>query len=139
MIASTYRFIAFELGAKNPQDVNKVFNMSLLIHLCIGLLIFILAESFGVYYGMRQLVVEPEKINDAVFILRLSAYATIANVVSVPYQGLLVAKEYFSTTAKIEVLRSFFSCAMQRLHRSLKRHIRPTEAFLPFVFIDCTY
>jgi len=107
MMASTYRFIAFELGAKNLEGVNKVFNISLLIHLCIGLFIFILAESFGVYYVMRQLVLEPEKINDALFILRLSAYATIANVVSVPYQGLLVAKENFSTTAKIEVLRSF--------------------------------
>lgn len=107
MMASTYRFIAFELGAKNPEGVNKVFNISLLIHLCIGFLIFILAESFGVYYVMRQLVVEPEKINDAIFILRLSAYATIANVISVPYQGLLVAKEDFRTTSKIEILRSF--------------------------------
>jgi O-antigen/teichoic acid export membrane protein len=106
MMSSTYRFIAFELGANNQEGVNKIFNISLLIHLCIGLLIFILAESIGVYYVKSHLTVDPEKINDAVFILRLSAYATIANVVSVPYQGLLVAKENFSTTAKIEVLRS---------------------------------
>lgn len=106
MMSSTYRFIAFELGAKNLDGVNKIFNISLVIHLSIGLLILILAESVGVYYVKSHLNVEPEKINDAVFILRLSAYATIANVVSVPYQGLLVAKENFSTTAKIEVLRS---------------------------------
>lgn len=106
MMSSTYRFIAYELGANNADGVNKIFNISLLIHLSIGLLIFIGAESFGVYYVESHLNVEPEKINDAVFILRLSAYATIANVVSVPYQGLLVAKENFSTTSKIEVLRS---------------------------------
>lgn len=106
MTSSTYRFIAFELGAKNLDGVNKMFNISLLIHLCVGLLIFILAESIGVYYLKGHINVEPEKIKDAVFILRLSAYATIANVVSVPYQGLLVAKENFSITAKIEILRS---------------------------------
>jgi O-antigen/teichoic acid export membrane protein len=107
MMSSTYRFIAFELGAKNLDGVNKIFNISLHIHLSIGFLIFILTESIGVYYVKSHLNVEPEKINDAVFILRLSAYATIANVVSVPFQGLLVAKENFITTAKIEVLRSF--------------------------------
>ncbi|MCX8484539.1 MAG: MATE family efflux transporter [Bacteroidia bacterium] len=106
MMTSTYRFIAYELGANNVDRVNKIFNISLLIHLSIGVLIFILAESIGVYYVKSHLNVEPEKIKDAVFILRLSAYATIANVVSVPYQGLLVAKENFSATAKIEVFRS---------------------------------
>ena len=106
MMSSTYRFIAYELGANNADGVNKIFNISLLIHLSIGVLIFIVAESIGVYYVESYLNVEPEKLKDAVFILRLSAYATMANVVSVPYQGLLVAKENFSTTAKIEVLRS---------------------------------
>lgn len=107
MMSSTYRFIAFELGVKNLAGVNKIFNVSLIIHLCIGLFIFFVAESIGVYYVKSLLNVELDKIKDAVFILRLSAYATIANVISVPYQGLLVAKENFSTTAKVEIFRSF--------------------------------
>jgi len=32
-----------------------------------------------------------------------------------------------------------FSYAMHRLYRSYKRHKRSSEAFLPFVFINCTY
>jgi hypothetical protein len=40
---------------------------------------------------------------------------------------------------KTELGVVFFHVQCQRLHRSFKRHKRPSEAFLPFVFINCTY
>jgi O-antigen/teichoic acid export membrane protein len=106
MSASTYRFIAVELGAKNLDGVNKILNISLFIHFSIGMLVFLLAETIGVYYVKNHLNVESQQINDSLFILRFSAYAAIVNVISVPFQGLLVAKENFRVIAITEILRS---------------------------------
>lgn len=106
MSASTYRFIAVELGANNLEGVNKTFNISLFIHFGIGLLVFLLAETIGVYYVKNHLNVESHQVNDSLFILRFSAYAAIINVASVPFQGLLVAKENFIIIGKTEILRS---------------------------------
>ena len=106
MSSTTYRFIAFELGKGDIESVNKVFNLSLIIHLCMALLVLVLTETIGVYYVKNYLNVEAGKISDAVFILRFSTYGTVLSIISIPYQGLVTAKENFTTQAAIEIVRS---------------------------------
>ena len=38
MISTTYRFITFEIGRKGEEAINKVFNISLSIHIGIAIL-----------------------------------------------------------------------------------------------------
>lgn len=109
MITTTYRFIAFEIGRKNISSTNEVFNVSLVIHIFLALLILILGETLGVYYINSHLEVSPDRVQDALFVFRLSIFSTLFNVLSIPYQGLLVAKENFSFSAIIEILRSLFT------------------------------
>jgi len=112
MISTTYRYIAFEIGKGNMQGVNKVFNISMVIHLCLAFIVLLLTETVGVFYVRHYLVVEPGKILDAVFVLRFSTYATIFSIVSVPFQGLVAAKENFIIQASIEVLRSILALGL---------------------------
>lgn len=107
MITTTYRYIAFEMGKGNKEGVNKVFNISLVIHLCLALLVLALTEIVGVYYVNNYLNVEPGKLNDALFVLRFSTYATFFSILSIPYEGLVVAHENFKVQAIIEFIRSF--------------------------------
>ena len=107
MISSTYRFVAFELGTGNMNGVNKVFNISLVIHVSLALLTVILAETVGVYYIKNYLNLPLEKISDALFVFRLSILSTFFSILSIPFQGLITAKEHFEVTAAIEVTRSF--------------------------------
>lgn len=107
MTATTYRFIAFEMGTGNKEGVNKVFNISLVIHVFMGLMVLLLTETAGVYYVNNYLKVEPGKLNDALFVLRFSTYASVISIISIPYQGLVTAMENFKTQAIIEIIRSF--------------------------------
>lgn len=106
MITTTYRYIAFEMGKGNTEGINKVFNISMIIHFCLALLILILTETMGVYYVNNYLNIETGKLADALFVLRFSTYATVFSVVSIPYQGLVTAQEKFSVQATIEIIRS---------------------------------
>jgi len=106
MISTTFRFIAFEMGKGNKEGVNAVFNLSLVIHLCIALLILVLSETAGIYYVKNYLNVASDKIPDALFVLRFSTYATVISIISIPYQGLITAQENFVSRATIEVIRS---------------------------------
>lgn len=109
MTSTTYRYIAFEMGKGSINSVNKVFNISMVIHLCLAFVVLLLTETVGVYYIKHYLVVESDKISDAVFVLRFSTYATIFSIISVPFQGLVAAKENFIIQASIEVLRGIFA------------------------------
>ncbi len=106
MTSTTYRYLAFEMGKGNNEGLNRVFNISLVIHLCLTLLVLVLTETAGVYYVKNYLNVDAGKLTDALFVLRFSTYAIIFSIVSIPYQGLVTAQEKFSTQATIEIIRS---------------------------------
>ena len=109
MITTTYRFIAFELGKEDGSEVNKVFNVSLVIHILLAVIVFIVAETVGVYYINNLLKVDVNKVEDALFVFRLSICSTIVSILSVPYQGVLVAKEKFIISSFIEIIRSILT------------------------------
>lgn len=106
MVTTTYRFIAFEMGKGELQSVNKVFNVSFMIHIFLAILVLIFAEVVGVYYIDNYLKVESGKLDDALFVFRLSVLSTIFSILSVPYQGLIIAKEKFVAASIIEIFRS---------------------------------
>jgi len=102
MVTTTYRFIAYEQGKPNG-DVNRVFNVSLTLHLLAGLVILLLAFTVGLYYIGNYLVVEEGKLADAYFVFFFSVINVLAQIVSTPYRGLLVANEKFAITVPIEI------------------------------------
>lgn len=107
MIPATYRFISFEMGKMDSGNVNKVFNVSLLIHLLLSVFVLAISETAGVYYVTNFLVTESAGLQKTLFLLRFSTLAAICTIISIPYQGLLTAYEKFSVIAVIEVIKSF--------------------------------
>lgn len=102
MVSTTYRFIAYESG-KLDGNVNKVFNVSLLIHVGIALLVLVLAFSLGLFYVYRYLRVPPGRLPAAVFVFSFSIVNTVCIILATPFQGLLIAREKFSVTVPIEI------------------------------------
>ncbi len=106
MVSASYRFIAFELGTDDESSVNKIFNISLVIHLILAAIVVVFAEIFGIYYIHNYLNVSPGKLDDAIFVFQFSVFSTVFSIISVPFQGLIIAKEKFIATAVVEVIRS---------------------------------
>ena len=106
MISTTYRYIAFEMGKNNTREVNKIFNISLVLHIFLAFIVATLAETFGKYYILHYLNISSDRIKDALFILDVSVLATFFSILSIPFQGLIVAHEKFSIQAAIEIISS---------------------------------
>lgn len=101
--ATSYRYIAVAIGQKQEGAVNRVFNASLVLHGGVIVIAILFAETLGVYYVTQVMNVAADKIGDALFVLRLSTCAVVASILSIPFQGLLVALEKFVVLAIIEV------------------------------------
>jgi O-antigen/teichoic acid export membrane protein len=106
MVTSTHRFIAFELGTGIRERVNKIFNVSFLIHVSLAVLLLILSETIGVYYLKNHLNIESSSREDSLFVLRFSTYTAVFAILIVPFQAILVAFENFKTQVLIETIRS---------------------------------
>ncbi|HBT85783.1 MAG TPA: hypothetical protein DEB12_07745 [Porphyromonadaceae bacterium] len=108
MISTTYRFIAYEMGKGDTPAINRVFNISLTIHICLAFIIIFITETLGVFYVNNYLKIDPSKLSDALFVLRFSVIATVFNIISIPFQGMITALEKFSVRSAIEVIDSVF-------------------------------
>ena len=60
MASATQRFLTFELGRGDPVRLRNVFSAAMHIHLLIGLLVVVMAETAGLWLLNEKLVIEPE-------------------------------------------------------------------------------
>lgn len=100
---TTTRFINYEQG-KSDGNVNRIFNMSLAIHICFAVVALLILESVGVYYILNYLNVAAGKEADAMFVFQVSTTVTCLSLISVPYNSLFIVHEDFRTIAIFDIL-----------------------------------
>ena len=105
MHTTTRRFVNVEMG-KPDGNLNRIFNISRLLHIGFALFVFLIAETVGLFYIYNYLNVAPERFDDAVFIFHISTIAAAINIINAPYQALMEAYEKFNQIAFADVLRS---------------------------------
>lgn len=108
---TTTRFINYEQGKSNG-NVNRIFNMSLAIHVCFAVVALLILESVGVYYIHNYLNVAAGKESDAMFVFQVSTIVTCLSLISVPYNSLFIVHEDFRTIAKFDILGAIVKFAL---------------------------
>lgn len=104
--SATTRFLNVEMGKKDG-DVNRAFNINVVLHLAFAAIIFLLAETIGLWYICNKLNVEPGKMGDAIFVYQVAILTTCMGICNTPYQGLLNAHERFQFMAVFDIVNSF--------------------------------
>ena len=102
-VSATQRFISFELGTGDNENLKKVFSTSLTIHYALAVIIFILAETFGVWFINHQLNIDPERLYAAHWVFQCSLISLMITIISVPYNSCLVAHEHMHVYAYISI------------------------------------
>lgn len=103
---ATTRFFNTEMG-RPGGDLNKSFCINLLLHICLAIFVFILAESIGSWYLYNKLSVELGKIDDAAFIFHVAIIVACIGIVNTPYNSLFVAHEKFQFITVLEIFNLF--------------------------------
>lgn len=104
MSSATQRFLSFELGKKNLKQFTKVFSMSINIHALIALIIFVLAETIGLWFVNTYLVIPVERMVAANWVYQCAILSFMVIVMSVPYNASIIAHERMGAFAYISIL-----------------------------------
>lgn len=105
LASATSRFFNTEMGRKDG-DINASFNINLLLHICLALIIFSLAETIGLWYVNTKLNVQAGKLPDAIFIYQVSIITACLGIINSPYQSLFAANERFRFMALMDIINS---------------------------------
>lgn len=90
---STSRFITYELGSKNINRLRTTFSTCFITHLILGGIIVLVAETIGLWYAQKVLVVEPNQHYSAMVVYQLSIIITFLTILQVPFSAQIIAHE----------------------------------------------
>lgn len=103
MASATQRFLAFEIGRNDKTQLRNVFSMSVNIHFLIAFLILIFAETVGLWFVNTQLTISPERMVAARWVYHFSIFTLMVNMVSVPYNAMIIANERMNVFAWVSI------------------------------------
>ena len=104
LVATTQRFITFELGKREDSNPHKIFCIAMGIHIMLAIVILILFETIGLWFLNCKLNVPADRLNAANWVFQFSVATFIVNIVSAPYTSVIVAHEKMSAFAYISLL-----------------------------------
>jgi O-antigen/teichoic acid export membrane protein len=112
MTGSTQRFILNAEGEGDSVKLKKIFNISIILHLLIGLLICIILLIGGYLYFNGILNIPSDRIFAAKIIYGSLIVSTFFSIITVPYEAILNTHEnmlFFAITGIIESFLKLFA------------------------------
>jgi len=113
---ATQRYINYNLGLGENGDVHKVFNVATIAHYTILLVVFVLAETIGLWFTETQLNIPSDRMDAARWVYQMTILATLFSIIVIPYRSSIIATERMSIFAYISifevVLRLFVAMSL---------------------------
>lgn len=104
MSGATSRFLTFELGKGDFQRLKDTFSSAFIIHVGIALLVFIFAETIGLWFLYNKLVIPEGRMAAAAFVYQISIFTMVLEITQVPYSASILSHERFGIFAYLEIL-----------------------------------
>ena len=113
--AAISRFITYELGKRNQENLNKIFSSAITIQLGLAGIIILLAETVGIWFLNVKMNIPEIRMEAANWVFQFSILTFAINLISVPYNASIIAHEKMSAFAYISILEAIGKLAIAYL------------------------
>lgn len=113
--AAITRFITYELGTGNRENLKKIFSSAVTIQIGLAVLIILLAEVIGVWFLNVKMNIPEARMEAANWVFQFSILTFAINLISVPYNASIIAHERMSAFAYISILEAVGKLAIAYL------------------------
>lgn len=110
--AAITRFITYELGTGNKENLKKIFSSSVTIQIGLAVLIALLAEAVGVWFLNVKMNIPDARMVAANWVFQFSILTFAINLISVPYNASIIAHERMSAFAYVSILEAIGKLAI---------------------------
>jgi O-antigen/teichoic acid export membrane protein len=112
MASATQRFMSYSEGEGNKEKQRNIFNISVVLHFCIALLLGIVLLIAGYFFFTGILNIPAERIYAARMIYYFMIVSTMFTVMTVPYDAVLNAHENMLYYAIVGIIESVLKLAV---------------------------
>lgn len=130
--AAISRFITYELGKGNQDNLNKIFSSAVTIQLGLAGIIILLAETIGLWFLNVKMNIPEIRMGAANWVFQFSILTFAINLISVPYNASIIAHEKMSAFAYISILE-----AIGKLTIAFLIVISPMDKLIFYAILMC--
>lgn len=102
--SASSRFLTFELGKGDTEQLKRVFSTSLLIHIVLAVVVLVLLETVGVWFLNTRMIIPTERLYAANWVFQASIVSFILGLISVSYNASIVSHEHMGVFAFIGIV-----------------------------------
>lgn len=103
LTGTTQRYLTYEIGKKENSDPQRVFGISMNIHILLSVVIVLLLETVGLWFLNNKLNINPERLTAANWVYQFSIISFVVNIISTPYNAVIIAHEKMKAFAYISL------------------------------------
>lgn len=103
---SMQRFYNYEGGRRGDIGLNDVYSTGFWIHNILAIIIFLLLETFGIWYINNVMVIDADRIEAANYLFQFSTISMVFLILQIPYLSVIIAKEkmdYYAVVSIVDV------------------------------------
>lgn len=112
MANASQRFFAVELGKGNIPRLKQLFSLNLILYGGVAIIIFILAESIGLWFLNTQMTIPPDRMEAANWVYQFSVLSFMITILAIPYNAVIVAREKMNFYAYISIVEALLRLAI---------------------------
>ena len=103
MSGATSRFLTYELGRGTEGKLKETFVSAFWVHLIIAVIIFVLAETVGLWFLYNKLVIPDVRMDAAFWVYQFSVASAVLGITQVPYNASVISHEDMDLYAYIVI------------------------------------
>lgn len=103
MSGATSRFLTYELGRGIEGKLKETFVSAFWVHLIIAVIIFVLAETVGLWFLYNKLVIPDVRMDAAFWVYQFSVASAVLGITQVSYNASVISHEDMDLYAYIEI------------------------------------
>ena len=106
------RFLTFGLGEGDTNKLSRIFSTTLTSHICLAVLIVVVAETVGLWFLYNKLVIPADRLDAAAFAFHLSIVTAFFSLTQVPYGACIIAHERMTIYAYVSIVEAVLKLAI---------------------------
>lgn len=112
MANAVQRFLSYEMGRGTKESVSDIFSLSLIGHLMVICVVFVIAEPLGWWLVNHKLVIPASQLPAANWVLQTSIGVALISFLTVPYNAIILAREKMGIYAYISLIEGSLRLAI---------------------------
>lgn len=129
--AAISRYLAVALSeGRETEHLHRIFSAGVILQLGLALLLVLLTETAGLWWVNHRLVIPPGRMDAARTVLQCSLGVMVLNLLSVPYNAAIIARERMSAFAWISILE-----ALLKLGVALLLYVSPFDKLVSYAVL----